>query len=596
MAFSGVSVGAASPIPSNLASSAKDAGHSRYIVKYAAGTDAAAGEQSLRSSNVTVARTFTNAMQGAVVTATPAQADELKRSGQVAAVEVDAPLKVSATEQGAPWGLDRIDQRTLPLSGTYTPVASGAGVVAYMIDSGVLASHTEFGGRVANGWTAIADGQGTSDCDGHGTHVAGIVAGQTYGVAKSATIVPVRVVDCTGSGYTSDLIAGLDWVAANHVAGTPAVANMSIGGPPSPMVDAAVQGLISKGITAVVAAGNATTDACNTSPARVLDALTVAASDSSDRQASFSNFGNCVDLYAPGVGITSAGIASNTATAVMSGTSMAAPHVTGAVAALLSLYPRLSPSAVGTLLLSEASSGVVSGSSPGTPNRLLFSAAPTPASVDAATAITTAAAASPSVGAAASVMVCGLRNDGCYEMYQGGAIVWSPATGAHVSVGGIRAAWASTGYENGPLGYPTTNEACGLRDGGCYQMYQGGAIVWSPATGAHVSLGGIRAAWAATGYENGPLGYPTTNEACGLRDGGCYQMYQGGAVVWSPATGAHVSVGGIRAAWASTGYENGPLGYPTTNEYPAGNGGVVQNYQGGRIAWSPAAGTTVTYG
>ncbi|UKA57137.1 S8 family serine peptidase [Arthrobacter sp. FW306-2-2C-D06B] len=596
MAFSGVSAGTASPIPSNLASSAKDDGHSRYIVKYAAGTDAAAGAQSLRSSNVTVARTFTNAMQGAVVTATPAQADELKRSGQVAAVEVDAPLKMSATEQGAPWGLDRIDQRTLPLSGTYTPIASGAGVVAYMIDSGVLASHTEFGGRVANGWTAIADGQGTNDCDGHGTHVAGIVAGQTYGVAKSATIVPVRVVDCTGSGYTSDLIAGLDWVAANHVAGTPAVANMSIGGPPSPMVDAAVQGLISKGITAVVAAGNATTDACNTSPARVLDALTVAASDSWDRQASFSNFGNCVDLYAPGVGITSAGIASNTATAVMSGTSMAAPHVTGAVAALLSLYPRLSPSAVGTLLLSEASSGVVSGSSPGTPNRLLFSAAPTPASVDAATAITTAAAASPSLGAAASVMVCGLRNDGCYEMYQGGAIVWSPATGAHVSIGGIRAAWAGTGYENGPLGYPTTNEVCGLRDSGCYQMYQGGAIVWSPATGAHVSIGGIRAAWAGTGYENGPLGYPTTNEVCGLRDSGCYQMYQGGAIVWSPATGAHVSIGGIRAAWAATGYENGPLGYPTTNEYPAGNGGVVQNYQGGRIAWSPTAGTTVTYG
>ncbi|GAA5199622.1 hypothetical protein GCM10023346_39870 [Arthrobacter gyeryongensis] len=535
-------------------------------------------------------------MQGAVVTATPAQADELKRSGQVAAVEVDAPLKVSATEQGAPWGLDRIDQRTLPLSGTYTPVASGAGVVAYMIDSGVLASHTEFGGRVASGWTAIADGQGTNDCDGHGTHVAGIVAGQTYGVAKSATIVPVRVVDCTGSGYTSDLIAGLDWVAANHVAGTPAVANMSIGGPPSPMVDAAVQGLISKGITAVVAAGNATTDACNTSPARVLDALTVAASDSTDRQASFSNFGNCVDLYAPGVGITSAGIASNTATAVMSGTSMAAPHVTGAVAALLSLYPRLSPSAVGTLLLSEASSGVVSGSSPGTPNHLLFSTVPSPVSVDAATAITTAAAASPSVGAAASVMVCGLRNDGCYEMYQGGAIVWSPATGAHLSVGGIRAAWAATGYENGPLGYPTTNEVCGLRDGGCYQMYQAGAIVWSPATAAHVSLGGIRAAWAATGYENGPLGYPTTNEVCGLRDGGCYQMYQGGAIVWSPATGAHVSLGGIRAAWAATGYENGPLGYPTTNEYPAGNGGVVQNYQGGRIAWSPATGTTVSYG
>ncbi|MDQ0769288.1 PKD repeat protein [Pseudarthrobacter defluvii] len=190
--------------------------------------------------------------------------------------------------------------------------------------------------------------------------------------------------------------------------------------------------------------------------------------------------------------------------------------------------------------------------------------------------------------------VCGLRGGGCYQNYQGGAIIWSPATGARVSVGAIRAAWAATGYENGGLGYPTTNEVCGLRGGGCYQNYQGGAIIWSPATGARVSVGAIRAAWAATGYENGGLGYPTTNEVCGLRGGGCYQNYQGGAIIWSPATGARVSVGAIRAAWAATGYENGGLGYPTTNEYPIGGGSVAQSYQGGRISWSPVTGTLIT--
>ena len=212
----------------------------------------------------------------------------------------------------------------------------------------------------------------------------------------------------------------------------------------------------------------------------------------------------------------------------------------------------------------------------------------------AATGIQTAADANPGLGTASSAITCGLRDGGCYQNYQGGAIIWSPATGAHVTVGGIRAAWAATGYENGGLGYPTTDEVCGLRNGGCYQNYQGGAIIWSPATGAHVSVGGIRAAWAATGYENGGLGYPTTDEVCGLRNGGCYQNYQGGAIIWSPATGAHVSVGGIRAAWAATGYENGRLGYPTTDEYPTGGGSVAQNYQGGRISWSPVTGILIT--
>jgi subtilisin family serine protease len=348
-------------------------GTARYLVRYDAGTDVAAEARSLRSRNIAVGRTFSKVVRGAVVTATPGQAAELKRAARVAGVELDAPVAFAETQQPAPWGLDRIDQRTLPLSGSYTTANPGSGVSAYVIDSGVLASHTEFGGRVAAGWTAVADGLGTGDCNGHGTHVAGTIAGKTSGVAKAATIIPVRVLDCNGSGFNSDVVAGLEWVATHHQSGTPAVANMSLGSTASAMVDAAVQGLLNDGVTAVVAAGNSAADACNSSPARVPDALTVAATDSADRQASFSNFGSCVDLYAPGVGIASAGIASTTAAASMSGTSMATPHVAGAAAAVLSRSPGLAPAAVASQLVAGSTLGTVTASGAGTPNRLLYS-------------------------------------------------------------------------------------------------------------------------------------------------------------------------------------------------------------------------------
>jgi hypothetical protein len=212
-------------------------------------------------------------------------------------------------------------------------------------------------------------------------------------------------------------------------------------------------------------------------------------------------------------------------------------------------------------------------------------AAPSPAQTPIAAK---AALLNGALGAATTPEVYGLKDNGGYQCFERGCILYSPATGAHISVGAIRGLWAATGFENGGLGYPVTDEVAGLREGGVYQNYQGGAIIWSPATGAHISVGAIRGLWAATGFENGGLGYPVTDEVAGLRDGGVYQNYQGGAIIWSPATGAHISVGAIRSIWASTGYESGRLGYPTSDEYTTGkDGSMAQNYQGGIVHWSP---------
>ena len=297
--------------------------------------------------------------------------DAMSRNPNVDYVERDSAVATTLTTQSnATFGLDRVDQQALPLSGSYTYEETGVGVHAYIVDSGILASHQNFGGRVLSGYTSIADGNGTSDCNGHGTHVAGTVGSTTYGVAKQVNLIPVRVLDCNGSGTSSTVIAGLDWIAANGV--KPAVVNMSLGGAANSSLDNAVSKLISLGYPVVVAAGNSNADACNYSPARVAGAITVGATTSADERSSFSNFGSCLDLFAPGSGITSTWISSNTATATASGTSMAAPHVAGFVANLLQSQPMLSSADASNTIVLNATSGVLSNIVSGSPNLLLY--------------------------------------------------------------------------------------------------------------------------------------------------------------------------------------------------------------------------------
>lgn len=316
--------------------------------------------------------TYRNAIKGFSVTMSDGMARKLAEHPSVAWVEEDGEMSIDTTQTGATWGIDRIDQRDRPLNGTFVYTRTGAGVRAYIIDTGIRQTHTQFGGRAIHGFTAINDGRGSTDCNGHGTHVAGTVGGSTYGVAKGATLVAVRVLSCSGSGSTSGVIAGVDWVRGNHGAGQPAVANMSLGGGVSSSLDAAVNNCINDGVTFAIAAGNSNANACNSSPARVAAAITVGSSTSTDVRSSFSNFGTCVDLFAPGSSITSAWSTSNTATNTISGTSMATPHVAGVSALYLQSNPSASPSTVRNALVNNSTTNRLSNVGTGSPNRLLF--------------------------------------------------------------------------------------------------------------------------------------------------------------------------------------------------------------------------------
>lgn len=357
----------------------------QYIVTFSVAgraNPAASARQLAVAFGGQVRHVYQHAFVGATLKIPAVAARNLARHPLVAAVEPDRVATIGqtlTTQPSATFGLDRVNQRALPLDGAYSYGTTASASRVYVVDTGILSTHVEFNGRVLGGYTAIGDGWGTTDCNGHGTHVAGTAAGTTYGVAKQAQLIPVRVLGCDGSGSYSGVIAGVDWIAAN--AGAGAVANLSLGGPTSTALDSAITNLVGRGVVVVVAAGNSNADACQSSPARVPAAITVGATTSSDSRASYSNFGSCVDLFAPGSGIVSAWFTSNTATASLNGTSMASPHVAGVAALVRTLNPGATAADVTTLIKQGATSGVVASAGTGSPNLMLYalvSLAPAP--------------------------------------------------------------------------------------------------------------------------------------------------------------------------------------------------------------------------
>ncbi|HYP24775.1 MAG TPA: S8 family serine peptidase [Actinomycetota bacterium] len=324
---------------------------------------------------------YNHAIKGFSIEIDRAGALAISADPRVKLVEEDPVVRAYATQSNPPYGLDRIDQRNLPLSNSYVYNATGSGTTAYVIDSGVRITHSDFGGRASHGYDFVDGDPDASDCDGHGTHVAGTVGGTTYGVAKSASLVAVRVLDCNGDGVGSDIIAGVDWVTAQHTAGEKDVANMSLGTQigTSSTIDAAVRNSIADGTVYALAAGNGgplgvADNACNYSPSRVTEAIVVSATDSQDRKASFANYGTCVDIFAPGVSVVSTWLTNDTSTNSISGTSMASPHVAGAAAQYLQANGATTPPAVESALNTNATTGKVVSPGSGSPNRLLYNA------------------------------------------------------------------------------------------------------------------------------------------------------------------------------------------------------------------------------
>lgn len=397
---------------------------------------------------VGIITTWSSALQGMAMSATAAQAEALAKDSRVAIVQENGEVHLEATQTGATWGLDRVDQRNLPLDTFYNYSTDASNVTAYIIDTGIRTTHGQFGGRASDGYDAIDGSLPAADCNGHGTHVAGTVGGSGYGVAKGVKLKAVRVLDCAGSGTWTQVINGVNWVAANRV--LPAVANMSLGGSYYAPLNTAVQGAIGAGVTFAIAAGNSNANACSYSPASTANAITVGATTSADARASYSNYGTCLDIFAPGSSITSAWYTSDTATNTISGTSMATPHVAGAAALYLASNPAATPAQVATALINASTLNKVTSPGTGSPNRLLYTGAIGPADTTPPTATLTAPTAGQTLSGTAVTLSANATDNVAVakvEFYAGSTLIGTDTTTPY------SVAWNSTNIANGSYSF-----------------------------------------------------------------------------------------------------------------------------------------------
>jgi subtilisin family serine protease len=353
------------PVQAPLIRAERDGVEGQYIVVLKDGAAATSEKAQAKASRKggKLKHAYAAVLNGFAAELSDEAVAEMRLDPEVAYIEQDQVVTLAATQTGATWGIDRIDQRNRPLSGTYTYTTTASNVYVYIIDTGIRPTHSDFGTRAATVY-------GSNDCNGHGTHVAGTIGGSTYGVAKGVRLRGVRVLGCSGSGTWSGIIAGMDWVRVNHV--KPAVANMSLGGGFSSSVNTAANNLSNAGVFVAVAAGNSNANSCNYSPASASAVTSVMSSTSTDAKSSFSNWGSCAHVYAPGSSITSAWHTSNTATNTISGTSMASPHVAGVAALYKATFGDASSSTIRTWIINNSTANVISGNPSGTPNRLLF--------------------------------------------------------------------------------------------------------------------------------------------------------------------------------------------------------------------------------